>query len=120
MRYLLILTPLLMAQGVPRPFCAYGEGLSALTEVERAAALPVPGVNDGRARGEAAVAALGGAANIFTGCGCPRLAEVTREALTVAQSAPSEASVARLGQVFAQIRFRTQLAREQAERQGCR
>ena len=120
MRHLLILTPLLMAQGLPRPYCAYGEGLAALGQVEREAALPVPGVALGRARGEVTVAALASATATFTGCGCPRLAEVTSEALTVAQSAPSEASVARLGQVFAQIRFRTQLAREQAERQGCR
>jgi len=127
MRPLLILlagAPLLMAQGsptgLPRPFCAYGEGLAALREVERQSALPVPGISEGRARGEAVLAALGGAASTFNGCGCPRLAELTREAALVGQSAPSEASVARLSQVFSQIRFRTQLAREQSERQGCR
>lgn len=117
---LLACAPLLMGQGLPRPFCAYGEGLSALREVERQSALPVPGVSQGRARGEEVVATLAGAATTFTGCGCPRLAELTREAVLVAQSAPSEASVARLNQVFSQIRFRTQLAREQSERQGCR
>lgn len=128
MRPVLILVaaaPLLMAQaspggGLPRPFCDFGQGLSHLREVEREAALPVPGITEGRARGEAAVAALESAASLFTGCGCPRLAEVTREARLVAQSAPSEASVARLTQVFGQIRFRAQLAREQYERQGCR
>lgn len=113
--------PLLMAQGgLPRAYCGYGEGLSALREVERDAASPVAGVSQGRARGEASVAALGAAANSFTGCGCPQLAELTREAMLVAQSAPSEASVARLSHVFAQIRFRARLAREQAERSGCR
>lgn len=118
---LLAVAPLLMGQGgLPRPYWAYGEGLSALREVEREAALPVPGVSQGRARGEAAVAALGAAATTFNGCGCPQLAEWTREALLVAQSAPSEASVARLSQVFAQIRFRARLAREHAERSGCR
>lgn len=121
---LLAAAPLLMGQGgntgLPRPFCAFGEGLSALREVERQSALPVPGVSEGRARGEAVVAALDGAATTFTGCRCTRLAELTREAVLVAQSAPSEASVARLGQVFSQIRFRTQLVREQSERQGCR
>jgi hypothetical protein len=123
MRRVLILVaaaPLLMAQGLPRPFCDFGQGLSALRTVEREAALPVPGVTEGRARGEAAVAGLETAAGIFTGCGCPRLAELTREARLVAQSAPSEASVARLTQVFGQIRFRAQLAREHSDRQGCR
>ncbi|UPY37103.1 hypothetical protein [Sediminicoccus sp. KRV36] len=114
------LSPLLMGQGLPRPLCAYGEGLSALRDVERQSALPVPGVTEGRARGEVVVSALQNAAGIFSGCGCPRLAELTREAVLVAQSAPSEASVARLSQVFSQIRFRAQLVREQSERQGCR
>jgi hypothetical protein len=123
MRNLLILlatAPLLMAQGLPRPYCGYGEGLAALREVAREAALPVPGIMEGRARGEAVVGALTGAAATFTGCGCPRLAELTREAVRVAQSAPSEASIARLSQVFGQVGFRTQLAREQSERAGCR
>lgn len=124
MRRVLILTavaPLLMAQGgLPRAYCGYGEGLTALREVERDAASPMAGVSQGRARGEAAVAALGSAASTFTGCGCPQLAELTREAMLVAQSAPSEASVARLSHVFEQIRFRTRLAREHAERAGCR
>jgi hypothetical protein len=123
MRRILILlagTPLLLGQGLPRPFCDFGQGLSALREVEREAALPVPGISEGRARGEAALAALGRAAGIFTHCGCPRLAELTQEARLVGQSAPSEASVARLTQIFGHIRFRTQLAREQSERQGCR
>lgn len=123
MRRVLILlaaAPLLMAQGLPRPYCAYGEGLTALREVERDAASPVTGVSQGRARGEAAVAALSAATTTFTGCGCLQLAELTREAMMVAQSAPSEASVARLSHVFAQIRFRTRLARDHAERSGCR
>ena len=123
MRRVLILgavAPLLMAQGLPRPYCDFGRGLSALREVEREAALPVSGISEGRARGEAALSGLQTAAGIFSGCGCPRLAELTREAALVAQSAPSEPSVARLSHIFGQIRFRTQLAREQSERQGCR
>jgi hypothetical protein len=122
MRRILILAaaaPLLMAQGLPRPYCGYGEGRAALREVEREAARPVPGITQGRARGEAAVASLGGAVTIFTACGCPQLAELTREALSVAQSAPSEASIARLADVFAQTRFRAQLARQHSERVGC-
>ena len=123
MRNLLILlatAPLLMAQGLPRPHCGYGEGLSALREVAREAALPVPGIIEGRARGEAMLRVLSGAAATFTACGCPRLAELTREAERAAQGAPSEASLARLNQVFGQVAFRTQLAREQSERAGCR
>ena len=123
MRNLLILlatAPLLMAQGIPRPYCAYGEGLSALREVAREAARPVPGIIEGRARGEAMLRALSGAAATFTACGCPRLVELTREAERVAQSAPSEASIARLSQLFGQVAFRTQLVREQSERAGCR
>jgi hypothetical protein len=125
MRPFLILLPFLMAQaasgqGLPRPYCAYGEGLAALRDVEREAALPVPGISQGRARGEAAIASLHGAAGIFSGCGCQHLAELTREAALVAQSAPSEASVARLSQVFSQTRLRTQWVREEAERRGCR
>jgi hypothetical protein len=127
MRNLLILlatTPLLMAQGantgLPRPYCGYGEGLAALREVAREAALPVPGIMEGRARGEVVVRALSSAAATFTGCGCARLAELTREAERVAQGAPSEASIARLSQLFSQVGFRTQLVREQAERAGCR
>ena len=123
MRHLLILlatAPLLMAQGLPRPHCGYGEGLSALREVAREAARPVPGLLEGRARGEALLGALSGAAATFTACGCPRLVERTREAERVAQDAPSEASIARLSQIFGQLGFRTRLAREQAERDGCR
>jgi hypothetical protein len=123
MRNLLILiatAPLLMAQGLPRPYCGYGEGLAALREVAREAALPVPGILEGRARGEAVLRALSGAAATFTTCGCPRLVELTREAERVAQGAPSEASIARLSQVFGQVAFRTQLVREQSERAGCR
>lgn len=123
MRNLLILlatAPLLMAQGLPRPHCGYGEGLAALREAAREAALPVPGIMEGRARGEAVVTTLTSAMATFNGCGCPRLAELTGEALRVAQSAPSEASIARLSQLFSQARFRMQLAREHAERAGCR
>jgi len=114
------LAPLLMAQGLPRPLCGFGEGLSHLREVERDAAQPVSGVAEGRARSERMLAKLTRAFSTFRDCGCPRLAELAAEAATVAQSGPSEASVSRLTQVFSQIRFRTQLAREQSERQGCR
>jgi len=117
---LVALAPLLMAQGLPRPLCGFGAGLSHLREVERDTAQPVTGVTEGRARGERMLASLNGAFSTFRDCGCPRLAELAAEAATVAQSGPSEASVSRLTQVFSQIRFRTQLAREQSERQGCR
>jgi hypothetical protein len=113
------LAPLLMAQGLPRPLCGYGEGLAHLRATEREAAQPVPGITEGRSRGERALTALGSAAGTFQACGCARLAELTLDAITVAQSLPAEASLARLAQVFAQTRYRTQLAREFSERQGC-
>jgi len=116
----LALSPLLMAQGLPRPLCGFGEGLSHLREVERDAAQPLTGVTEARVRGERLLASLTSAFATFRDCGCPRLTELAAEAATVAQSAPSEASVSRLAQVFAQIRFRTQLAREQSERHACR
>ncbi|MDB5412653.1 MAG: hypothetical protein JWR10_988 [Rubritepida sp.] len=122
MRRALILAafaPLLMAQGIPRANCGFGEGLTQLRDVEREAGKPVPGLIEGRARGERAVASLNGAAATFRGCGCARLAELTAEASTVAASAPSESSAARLRAVFAQIRFRAQLARELSERVSC-
>lgn len=117
---LLALAPLLMAQGLPRPLCGFGEGLSQLREVERDATRPVAGVTEGRARGERMLASLNTAFATFRDCGCPRLAELTAEAATVAQSAPSEASVTRLREVFGQIRFRSELARAQMERHACR
>ncbi len=116
----LALAPFLMAQGLPRPLCGFGEGLSHLREVEREAARPVAGLTEGRARGERMLASLVNAFTIFRDCGCPQLTELTAEAATVAQSAPSEASVSRLTQVFAHMRFRTQLAREHSERHTCR
>lgn len=127
---LLALAPLLMAQrmgpgarteeGVPRQSCGFGEGLGLLRGVEQEAAQRVPGVAEGRARGERAVSGLNSAAATFRGCGCARLAELTAEAASVAASAPSEASVARLTAVFAQVRFRAQLAREFSEERACR
>lgn len=127
MRRALILAavaPLLMAQGrdpgIPRANCGFGEGLAQLRDVEREAGLPVPGVLEGRARGERLLTALNGAARMFSGCGCPRLAEMTLEAVRVAESAPSESSIPRLAQVFGLVRFRAQLVREQTERQSCR
>jgi hypothetical protein len=127
---LVALSPLLMAQtmrpgarvddGVPRQSCDFGESLGRLRGVEREAAQRVPGVAEGRARGERAISDLNSAAATFRSCGCARLAQLTAEAATVAGSAPSEASVARLTAVFAQVKFRAQLAREFSEERGCR
>jgi len=120
---LLAVSPLLMAQAeprLPRARCDFGLGLTQLADVERDAALPPSSLAEGRARGDGAVSQLRSAARVFLGCGCPRLAELTSEAASVASDAPSEASVARILQVMEQLRFRMQLVREQAERQGCR
>lgn len=125
---LLAVSPLLMAQvamaqtepRLPRARCDFGVGLTHLADVERDAAPPPANLAEGRARGERAVTQLRSAARVFLGCGCPRLAELTTEAASVASSAPSEASVARILQIMEQLRFRMQLVREQSERQGCR
>lgn len=120
---LLALAPLLVAEGraqMPRSNCGFGEGLGLLRQVEREAAQRVPSVAEGRARGERAVSALNSIASTFRGCGCARLAELTAEAASAAISLPSEASVARLTTVFAQVRFRAQLAREFSEERACR
>jgi hypothetical protein len=133
MRRVLILAasmPLLMAQsmppgarmesGIPRQSCGFSDALAQLRDVEREAAQRVASVGEGRARGERAVAGLSSAASTFRGCGCSRLAQLTAEAGTVAASAPSEASVARLTAVFTQVKFRAQLAREFTEERACR
>jgi len=133
MRRVLILAaaaPLLMAQtmppgvrmgeGIPRQSCGYGEALGHLRAVEREAGRRVTGVGEGRLRGERSLAGLETAASAFQACGCARLAELTREAGLVAASTPSEASVARLTELFGQVAFRARLARESSEERGCR
>ncbi|TCH99040.1 hypothetical protein EJV46_10880 [Roseococcus sp. SYP-B2431] len=133
MRRVLILAacaPLLMAQslgpgarteeGIPRQSCGFGEGLGLLRAVEREAAQRVPGVGEGRARGERAVSGLNSAAATFRACGCARLAQLTAEAASAAVAAPAEASVARLTSVFAQVKFRARIAREFSEERACR
>lgn len=125
---LLAAAPLLMAHvamaqtepRLPRARCDFGLGLTRLADVEREAALPVTGLAEGRARGQQAMTQLRSATQVFLGCGCPRLAELTTEAASVASTVPSEASAARILQIMEQLRFRLQLVREQAERQGCR
>jgi hypothetical protein len=127
---LVALMPLLMAQsmgpgartgpGIPQQSCGFGDGLALLRAVEREAAGRVPSVAEGRARGERAVSGLGSAASTFRACGCPRLAELAGDAARAAAPAPSEASVARLTEVFAQVRFRVQLAREFSDERACR
>lgn len=121
---LLALAPLLMAQartgpGIPRQSCGFGEALAQLRDVEREAGQRVPSVGEGRARGERAVAALNSAASTFRGCGCARLAQLAAEAATVAAPAPSESSVARLTEIFARVKYRTQMAREFSEERAC-
>lgn len=118
---LLVLSPLLMAQsGVPLPRCDFGAGTQALREGARLTAMPIPGLLEGRARGEAVSGRLRAAVPIFLGCGCPRLAEFTAEAAGLAASLPAEASMARLSATMEQTRFRIALAEQHLGRQGCR
>ena len=118
---LLALAPLLLAQsGLPRARCDYGLGVAALAEGRRLLARPPASIEDGRARGEAAMSRLRGAVPVFLGCGCPRLAEFTAEAAGLAAQLPSEASMGRLVQGFEQTRLRIEIAQQQMERQGCR
>jgi len=118
---LLALSPLLMAQsGVPLPRCDFGAGTGALREGARLTALPVPGLLEGRARGEVVAARLRAAVPVFLGCGCQRLAEFTSEAAGMAASLPGEASMARLVATMEQTRFRISLAEQHLGSQGCR
>lgn len=127
---LVALAPLLMAQtlpqrartdeGVPRQSCGFGEGMAQLRGAERSVAQRVPSTSLGRERAERALADLGSAAATFRGCGCARLAELTRDAAQAAAPAPAEPSVARLTEIFAQVKFRAQLAREFGEERACR
>ncbi|MBY0339451.1 MAG: hypothetical protein K2X11_22760 [Acetobacteraceae bacterium] len=123
MRLVLILlaAPLLMAQGnLPRPQCGFGEGLSRLRGAERDAGRPVAGLVDGRAQAEGVMGDLEAAAATFRACGCPRLAEMTAEAATVAGAATAEASAQRIQQVLGQTQSRARLARQVFESGGCR
>jgi len=108
---LLALSPLLMAQsGVPRPRCDFGGGTEALREGARLTALPIPGLLEGRARGEVVASQLRAAVPVFLGCGCPLLAEFTSEAAGLAASLPGESSMPRLTATMEQTRFRISLA----------
>jgi len=99
---LVALAPLLMAQGLPRPLCGFGEGLSHLREVERDTAQPVTGVTQGRARSERMLAGLTSAFSTFRECGCPRLAELTAGKLVISVLAGKK--IASLARIFPHAR----------------
>jgi hypothetical protein len=120
----LLAAPLLMAQGfapsgLPRAQCGFGDGLSQLREAERGAARPVSNLSEGRLQAEGVVAALEAATATFRNCACPRLAEATQDAATLAASAPSEASAQRVQTVLGQALTRIRMARQVSESRGC-
>jgi hypothetical protein len=118
---LLVLSPLLVAQsGLPRPRCDFGAGVEALRESARLAALPVPGLLEGRARAEDMATRLRGAVPVFLGCGCLVLAEYTSEAAGLAANLTGATSMATFPAALEQARLRITLAQEQMGRQGCR
>lgn len=118
---LLALSPLLVAQsGLPRPRCDFGAAVEALGEAARLGALPVAGLLEGRARGEAMAARLRGAVPVFLGCGCQRLAEYTSEAAGLAANLTGATSMAAFPPTLDQARLRITRAQEQMGRQGCR
>jgi len=118
---LLALAPLLMAQsGLPRPRCDFTAGAEALRDATHLAALPPPGLLDGRARGEEMSTALRGAVRVFLGCGCTGLAARTSEAAGLAANMTGATSAALLHAALEQTRLRLGFAEEFMDRQGCR
>ncbi len=117
------LIPLLLAAPpaqAQRPRCDYGSGLAGLREARESFSRPLEGLMEGRERGLAIATTLRAAQGIFTGCGCPRLAELTGEAIGPAERAGNEANAAAIARAFENGRFRLGLAEEAAGRNGCR
>jgi len=118
---LLVLSPLLMAQsGLPRPRCDFGLGVEALREAARLAALPPPGLLEGRARGEEMSGRLRAAVPVFIGCGCPTLAGYTAEAAGLAANMTGATAAAQIAPMQEQARMRISMAQGHMDRQGCR
>jgi hypothetical protein len=104
----------------PRPFCDFGQGVSGLRGAQRHLAAPSGGLLAGRAAAGEAAAALAGAEASFSRCQCPMLAELAGEAARWAEIATSQAMAAEVSASLAQAGFRTGLARQALERDGCR
>ena len=117
------LIPLLLAAApaqAQRPRCDYGSGLAGLRMAAQEFSRPLEGLLEGRERGLAIAGALRASQGIFTGCGCPRLAELTGETIGQAERAGNEATAAAISRSFELGRFRLGLAQEAADRNGCR
>ena len=114
----LLLAAPAMAQ---QPRCGFGIGLEAMRQAEQAlrAGAAAPGLLPARAAAETAQAALAEAAGRLQGCGCARAAELTGEAVRLAEQAPFESSLDRLARVLDRARLSLGLARDRLGREGC-
>ena len=121
-----LLLPALLAAAAPamaqQPRCGFGLGLEAMRHAEGQlrAGQGAAGLLPGRAAAEAARTALAEAADRLQGCGCARAAELTTEALRLAEQAGFESTQDRLARVLDRARLSLGLARDRLGREGCR
>lgn len=117
---ILLLAPLLMGQGLPRPRCDFAAAMAALEAADAAARTPITGLAQARDAGSALGAAIGGLAARLDGCGCRDRAAQAAEASEAAAPMESAASAAAALRAQEAARFRLALLREGLGRQGCR
>ena len=96
----LILLALATPAAAQRPFCDFGTGVTAVRDAQARLAAPVIGLVTGRETGLAIAAML--------------------EAARLTEQTGYEASAARIAQTFTQAGFRTRLARQSMDTNGCR
>jgi hypothetical protein len=100
--------------------CGLGNGLHGLEAAERSLAVSMTSLPEGRDQAAQASGQLHEATRWLSGCGCRRLAEQAQEAAGIAEQGMSESSIAALRRTLDRARFSLSLARERAEREGCR
>ncbi|RAI55338.1 hypothetical protein [Roseicella frigidaeris] len=121
----LLLPALLAAAPTPalaqQPRCGFGLGLEAMRQADGQlrAGQAAAGLLPARAAAEAARTALAEAAGRLQGCGCARAAELTAEALRLAEQAGFESAQDRLARVLDRARLSLGLARDRLGREGC-
>lgn len=117
---LVLLAPLLMAQGLPRPRCDFAAAMAALDAADAAARTPLTGLVQAREAGAGLGAATGALAARLEGCGCRDRAAQAAEAQEAAAPMESAASATAALRAQEAARFRLALLREGLGRQGCR